>query len=51
MTRQGRPVAELRPIAEGGTPSTVLVQRWHSIPVVDLVDLRTDLDEILDPAL
>ena len=51
VTRQGKPVAELRPIAEAGIPATVLVQRWHTIPVIDLADLRTDLDDVLDPAL
>jgi len=51
VTRQGKPVAELRPIAEGGTSATALVERWRTIPVIDLVDLRTDLDDVLDPAL
>jgi prevent-host-death family protein len=51
VTRQGKPVAELRPIAEAGIPATVLVQRWHTIPVIDLADLRADLDDVLDPVL
>ena len=51
VTRQGKPVAELRPVAGGGTPATVLVERWHTIPVIDLADLRTDLDNIPDPNL
>jgi prevent-host-death family protein len=51
VTRQGKPVAELRPIAEEGTPATVLVDRWHTIPVIDLADLRADLDEVMHPTL
>jgi prevent-host-death family protein len=51
VTRQGKPVAELRPIAEEGTPATLLAQRWHTIPVVDLAALRADLDRVLDPGL
>ena len=51
VTRQGKPVAELRPIAEGGTPATLLAQRWRAIPVVDLAALRADLDGVLDPGL
>jgi prevent-host-death family protein len=51
VTRQGKPVAELRPIAEEGTPATLLAQRWHTIPVVDLAALRADLDGVLDPGL
>ena len=51
VTRQGKPGAELRPIVGGGTPATVLVERWHIIPVMGLADLRADLDTVLDPAL
>ena len=51
VTRQGKPVAELRPIAAGGTLATTLLERWHTIPVLDLDDLRSDLDEVLDPTL
>jgi len=51
VTRQGKPVAELRPIAEEGTPATLLAQRWHTIPVLDLSAFRADLDGVLDPGL
>lgn len=51
MTRQGKPIAELRPIAEAGTTATVLVDRWRTIPVLDFAALRSDLDEVLDSAL
>ena len=44
VTRQGKPVAELRPIAKEGTPATLLAQRWQPIPVVDFAALRADLD-------
>jgi prevent-host-death family protein len=51
VTRQGKPIAELRPIAAGGTLATTLVDRWHAIPVLDLGALRSDLDEVLDPSI
>lgn len=51
VTRAGKPVAELRPLAGGGTPATVLLERWATIPVIDLEALRTDLDAVLDPSL
>ncbi len=51
VTRQGKPIAELRPIAEGGTPATVLADRWRTMPVLDFAALRSDLDEVVDPAL
>jgi prevent-host-death family protein len=51
VTRQGKPVAELRPIAAAGTMSATLLERWRAIPVLDLAALRSDLDEVLDPSL
>ena len=51
VTRQGKPVAELRPIAPAGTLAATLVDRWRAIPVLNLAELRCDLDEVLDPTL
>ena len=51
VTRQGKPIAELRPIAAAGTAAATLSQRWHGIPVLDFSALRSDLDEVLDSAL
>ena len=51
VTRAGKPVAELRPVAAAGTLATVVLDRWATIPVIDLVALRTDIDAALDPAL
>ena len=51
VTRQGKPVAELRPLAAAGTPAATLLERWRAIPVLDLAELRSDLDAVLDPAL
>lgn len=51
VTRAGKPVAELRPVAAAGTPSAVLLDRWATIPVLDLDVLRSDIDAVLDPAL
>ena len=51
VTRQGKPVAELRPVPADGTPRAVVAQRWRGLPVVDLDALRQDLDAVIDPAL
>ena len=51
VTRAGKPVAELRPVAARGTPATVVLDRWATIPVLDLHSLRSDIDAVLDPAL
>lgn len=51
VTRQGKPVAQLRPLAAAGTLATTLLERWRAIAVLDLAELRSDLDEVLDPTL
>ena len=51
VTRQGKPVAELRPLAAAGTLAATLLERWRTIPVLDLAAIRSDLDEVLDPML
>jgi prevent-host-death family protein len=51
ITRQGKPVAELRPLASEGVLASELVHRWRTVPVIDVTALRADLDEVLDPAL
>jgi prevent-host-death family protein len=51
VTRRGKPVAELRPIAAAGTLATTLLERWHAIPVLDLAALWSDLDEVPDSTL
>ena len=51
VTRAGKAVAELRPVAAAGTPATVVLDRWATIPVLSLEDLRADIDVVLDPAL
>ncbi len=51
VTRAGKPVAELRPVAASGTPATVVFDHWATIPVLDLEALRADIDAVLDPAL
>ena len=51
VTRHGKPVAELRPLVAAGMLAATLVERWHAIPVLDLAELRSDLDEVLDPTL
>jgi prevent-host-death family protein len=51
VTRDGRPVAELRPIRRPGLPATLLIERWSRLPTVDPLRLRDDLDAILDQEL
>ncbi len=51
VTRAGRPVAELRPLAKPGLDATTLLNRWQHLPAVDPDALRRDIDEVLDPSL
>ena len=48
VTRAGRPVAELRPV---GTPASVVLDRWATIPMIDLEVLRADLDTVLGTSI
>jgi len=50
ITRGGRPVAELRPMRPP-LSADALLSRWRSLPAVDPVALRADVDQLLDPTL
>ena len=51
VTRDGRAIAELRPLQRRPLPASVLLNRWRRLPAVDPVRLRVDLDQILDASL
>jgi prevent-host-death family protein len=51
VTRDGHPIAELRPLPGRPLQAALLLQRWRSLPAVDPAKLRADLDDVLDPAL
>jgi len=51
VTLDGHPVAELRPLPAKVVPAAVLLERWRSLPPVDSVRLRADLDRTLDTSL
>ena len=51
VTRDGRPVAELRPVRSSGTLAAVLLARWRRLPPLDGSSLRADLDATIDPRL
>jgi prevent-host-death family protein len=51
ITRDGRRVAELRPLGRQAIPARVLMERWSRLPSVDLPRLRADLDRVLDARL
>lgn len=51
ITRDGQPVAELRPLTRVGLGAAELLARWKRVPVIDAARLREDLDQALDARL
>jgi prevent-host-death family protein len=51
VTRDGRPVAELRPVRTRGIAAAALVERWRRLPTVDASALRRDIDAVVDQSL
>jgi prevent-host-death family protein len=51
ITRSGKPVAELRPLAREPLTAEELVNRWRRLPRVDPAALRADIDSLLDTRL
>lgn len=48
VTRAGRPVAELHPLASPAVSAHELVQRRRHLPDVDPTGLRDDIDRLVD---
>jgi prevent-host-death family protein len=51
VTRDGRPVAELRPLRSRGVSAAALLGRWRHVPAVDAAALRQDVDTVIDQSL
>jgi prevent-host-death family protein len=51
VTRDGDPVAELRPLPTATLDAATLLARWRNLPAVDPQRLRDDVDAVLDTSL
>ena len=51
ITRDGRPVARLEPVARGRLGSDALIERFRRLPDMDPERLRRDVDDLLDQGL
>ncbi|MGQ0744289.1 MAG: type II toxin-antitoxin system Phd/YefM family antitoxin [Acidimicrobiales bacterium] len=51
VTRDGRPVAELRPLPRPRLGARALVERFRALPPVDPQAFRADIDAILSQEL
>jgi prevent-host-death family protein len=48
VTRDGRPVAELRPLLRQAAAVAVLLERWRRLPHVDPARFRSDIDAFMN---
>ena len=51
VTRDGDEVAELRPVYQRPTHISTLRKKWKSLPSLDPVALRADIDSIIDQSI
>ena len=51
VTRDGKPVAELRPLVATRVSAEALIERWRHLPRVDPVQFREDVDSVVDSSL
>ena len=51
VSRDGHPVAELRPLRRKPLDAATLLERWRHLPQVDPEALRRDIDSVIDQSL
>jgi antitoxin (DNA-binding transcriptional repressor) of toxin-antitoxin stability system len=51
VTRDGAPVAELRPLPRHSASADELIRRRQHLPMVDPLTLRRDIDATIDPSI
>ena len=51
ITRDGKPVAELRTVVRQPLTAEALLARWHQLPPVEYRAMRAELDGAVDPAM
>jgi len=51
VTRDGTPVAELRPLPRRPLSAAMLLRRWRRVPAIDPAKLKADIDAALDASL
>jgi len=51
ITRDGTPVAELRPLPPAALSAELLIARRRNLPAVDTERLRADIDAVVDASL
>lgn len=51
VTRDGEPVGELHPVPRPRLTRDALLSRWRSLPAIDPLAFRADVDDAVDSSL
>jgi prevent-host-death family protein len=51
VTRDGKPIAELRPLDRVPLSAEILLSRWQRLPRLDAGRLKADIEAVLDSTL
>jgi prevent-host-death family protein len=51
VTKDGHPIAELRPLMRQPAAVAVLLDRWRRLPSVDPERFRADIDSVMDSGI
>lgn len=51
VTRDGKPVAELRPVPGTFLSAHAVVERFRGLPPIDAARFRADIDAVIDQAI
>ncbi len=51
VTRDGEPIAELRPLGGRGVRASELLRRWKALPAIDVAAFRADVAAVIDMTL
>jgi prevent-host-death family protein len=51
VTRDGKPVAELRPLDRAPLSAEILLSRWQRLPRLDAGRLKADIEAVLNSTL
>ena len=51
ITRDGEPVAELRPLPGRRLGARLLIERFRTLPPIDVGQLRADIDAVVEQSL
>lgn len=51
VTRDGQPVAELRPLRRSAPDMATVLERFRHLPPIDFEQFRADVDAIIDQSL